>query len=611
MAESRVAIDGVEAVQEHLRRSCGADLSLYERSTLIRHIAGRRGQLRLASLENYLEYLDQQPAEARRLLDAVLGVGSGFFRDSRMWELLAREIIPAIVAGKADGEPIRVWSAGCASGEEVFTLAMVLAESMGWEQFRRRVSIYATDVSEDALAKAREATYDAEALKPVGAELRARYLERGGQGDRFRREIRRSIVFGLHDLSRDPPISRLDLLLCRNVLVYLDLQLRARVAVRLHYALNPGGVLVLGNVDTNPGAHLFEPIDPRWGVFRRTAADHEPQAVALRAKNAEPGLAGSVRLEQEAFTTLPVAQLVVDAGGTLVLANQLARALFHLDAKDLGRPFRDLDLAYRPVELRSLIDQVRIEGTEVVRRGIERSLPLEGTQCLDVRVRPLRDYRGAFLGAVISFDDTTEARTAQSRLRHASEELQSTHQELHSTSEELRTTIEELRATVEELEATNEELHAINEEHEAMNQELQSTNKMLRSMNDQLSERTEELKDSRLLLESILVNIGSGIVVVDRELRVLIWSKKMQELWGLRPDEVQGQSIETLDIGLPVSELLEPLQQCLAGRLGARGLVVRATERRGKALRCRVSMSPLTSEGQVHAVVIRVDEEPS
>jgi two-component system, chemotaxis family, CheB/CheR fusion protein len=610
MAESRVAETSVDALLEYLRQRCGADFSS-KRSDLIRQTAARRREARIASLEEYLGYLDKHPEGVSRLLDALLGEVSQFFQDPEMWELLGRKIIPAIAAGKDDSEPIRVWSAGCASGAEVFTLAIVLAESVGLEQFRRRVSIYATDVSDDALAKARQGIYDAKMLEPVGAALRSRYFEGADNRYRLRRDIRRSIVFGRHDLAHDVPISRLDLLICRNRLVYLDRQTQARVLARFHYALNPRGFLLLGSVDTllDPG-HLFEPVGRAPRVFAKKVSVHEAQALGPGALNAEHRGDRTVQLGQEVFTAMSLAQIVVDADGTLALANRLARTMFDLDGKDLGRPFRDLEVSFQPVELRSLIDRARIEGGEVVRRGVERALPLEGTQYLDVQVKPLRDPRGVFLGAVISFDDTTEARHAQSELRHASEDLQTAHEELQSANEELETTNEELRSTVEELEATNEELHAINEEHEAMNEELHSTNGELRSMNEQLHDRTEELQRSKLVLEAILGNIGSGIVVVDQELNILVWSKKMQDLWGLRADEVQGRSLAKLDIGLPVTDLLDPLRDCLVGSPGGRDLVVTAIERRGRMLRCRVSMTALPAEGEVRAVVIRIGEEP-
>jgi two-component system, chemotaxis family, CheB/CheR fusion protein len=611
MMENRVTPEGVDAVLEYLRQSRGADFSLFKRSALIRQIARRRRQTRVASLEGYLQYLDKHPDEVSRLLDALFDEMNQFFRDPEMWELLGREIVPAIVAGKDDDEPIRIWSAGCVSGEEVFTLAIVLAESLGLEQFRHRVSIYATEASDDVIAKERQAIYDAKMLEPVGAARRSRYFEGASNRYKLRRDIRRSIVFGRHDLVHDVPISRLDLLICRNVLVYLDRQTQARVLGRFHYALNPRGFLLLGRVDTllDP-AHLFEPADLGLRMFRKKVS-HDAQALGPGTSNAEHRGDSTVQLGQEVFTAMSVAQLVVDADGTLALVNRLARTMFDLDGNDLGRPFRDLELAYRPIELRSLIDRARIEGTEVVRRGVERALPLEGTQYLDVQVRPLHDPHGVFLGAMISFEDTTEARQAESELRHASEKLQAAHEELQSANEELETTNEELRATVEELEATNEELHAINEEHEAMNEELQSTNKELRFMNEQVHDRTEELKHSTLLLEAILGNIGSGIVVVDQELDILVWSKRMQDLWGLRADEVQGRSLAKLDIGLPVTDLLESLRDCLAGCSGGRDLVVSAMERRGRTLRCRVSMTAFPAEGRSRAVVIRIDDQPS
>src|SRR5262249_45963368 len=198
---------------------------------------------------------------------------TAFFRDPDAWHTLASQVLPAIVSSKREGESIRVWSAGCASGEEAFTLAMLWAEQLGLEEYRRRVKVYATDVDEDALTKARHATYDDKEVETVPPNLRSRYFERSNHRFTFRADARRAVIFGRHDLIDDAPISRLDLLVCRNTLIYLNAETQGRILARFHFALNERGFLFLGKAEMLlTHATLFHPIDLKHRFFSK-----EPQ----------------------------------------------------------------------------------------------------------------------------------------------------------------------------------------------------------------------------------------------------------------------------------------------------------------------------------------------
>jgi two-component system CheB/CheR fusion protein len=316
-----------------------------------------------------------------------------------------------------------------------------------------------------------------------------------------------------------------------------------------------------------------------------------------------------MRLRESALEVSPLAQLVVDVNGVLVLANERARVLFALVATDLGRPIQDLKISYRPVEIRSCIDQAYGERRPVLLRDVEWHSSAGETRWLDVQVTPLTDAGGVVLGAGIAFSDVTAAKRLQRDLEHANQELETAYEELQSTNEELETTNEELQSTVEELETTNEELQSTNEELETMNEELQSTNEELHTINEELRQRSEELNSVNAFLESILTSLRGGVTVVDREFKILVWNDQAAELWGLRAEEVIGRSLLALDIGLPVERLKQPMRESLGGERQFLELELEATNRRGRPIVCRVGCAPLRDpNGDVRGVIVTMDE---
>jgi two-component system CheB/CheR fusion protein len=263
-----------------------------------------------------------------------------------------------------------------------------------------------------------------------------------------------------------------------------------------------------------------------------------------------------------------------------------------MKTSDVGRPLQDLEVSYRPVELRSLIDRVETERRTVSSKEVEWA-PLGGrARHLDIQVSPLSDPVGRHAGVVVSFTDVSRYHSLAEELDHARRDLETAYEELQSTVEELETTNEELQSTNEELETTNEELQSTNEELETMNEELQSTNEELETMNDELRDRTDETLQANSFLGSVLSGIHQGVVVVDRGLRVVAWSRRATELWGLRDDEVEGENLLNLDIGLAVQQLRDPIRHVLAGAQ-AEGVELDGHDRRGKPVRVRISFAPL------------------
>src|SRR5215471_21363399 len=227
---------------DYIRRVRRFDFSGYKRSSLSRRISKRMQDGHCDSYADYQDYLEVHPNEFGELFNTILINVTSFFRDAAAWDYVAAEVVPRIVSGKQMGEPIRVWSAGCASGEEAYSLAMLLCEVLGVDQFRARVKIYGTDADEEALTKARQANYSMRELDGVPADYIERYFDQGNGGTgsyTFRSDLRRSVIFGRHDLVQDAPISRLDLLLCRNTLMYFNAETHQRILERFNFALGP------------------------------------------------------------------------------------------------------------------------------------------------------------------------------------------------------------------------------------------------------------------------------------------------------------------------------------------------------------------------------------
>ena len=603
-----------EALLVHLKETRGFDFTGYKRASLTRRIQKRMQTVGVDAYDEYARYLAAHAEEFAHLFNTILINVTSFFRDEASWEYLRDEVVPRILADRPATEPIRVWSAGCATGEEAYSLAMAFAEALP-AGTRDRLKVYATDVDEDALTIARQGVYGAKSVEAVPPPLLEKYFDRLENRYAFRKEFRRLVIFGRNDLIQDAPISRIDLLVCRNALMYFDAETQARILARFHFALNDGGYLLLGRAETLL-SHMstFAPVDLKRRVFTKVAraSVRDRLLVASRAAG-DDGRAGASQrqLRHAALEHAPLAQIVVDRAGVLAAANHRARTLFGLTADDVGRPLQDLKLSYRPAELRSRIQQVYADRRPVTLHDVEWRGSVE-VHSLEVHVTPLPDETGEPAGVAVAFVDVTAQRTLQIELDHSHQELESAYEELQSTNEELETTNEELQSTVEELETTNEELQSTNEELETMNEELQATNEELQTMNDELRRRGDELNEVNDFLESIFTSVRSGIVVLDRDLDVLVWNSRAEDLWGARHAEVQGTSFFALDIGLPVEQLKAPLRATVAGDREGFELSLAATNRRGRAITCRVSGAPLVggADRSTQGVILFLDEEP-
>jgi two-component system CheB/CheR fusion protein len=600
---------GVDAVVRYLREARLFDFTGYKRGTLTRRIDRRMQQVGIDHYEAYVDYLEVHPEEFEVLFNTILINVTGFFRDSDTWDIIKQTVIPDITSRQ--DTPVRVWSAGCATGQEAYSTVMLLGEVLGIDALRERVKVYATDLDDEALEYARQATYTSKEVEGIPPDLLEKYFERHGTGYTFDGDLRRSVIFGRHDLLRDAPISRTNFLLCRNTLMYFNAEMQRQLINRLHFSLADHGFLVLGKVEMLNQPELFAPVEAKHRLFQKVShASLREQLLAMAGQGTAGADAEDDRIVEMAFEHRASPEILLDAAGIVLGINARARNLFGVGADAVGLPFQDLEVSYRPVELRSRIDEVLAEGRVVELDEVSRWTPSGDLTFLDVKLVPIsvgQQHRGV----VITFVDVTRHRQLQEELEQTHRELEVAYEEVQSTNEELETTNEELQSTIEELETTNEELQSTNEELETMNEELQSTNEELQAANEELRDRTAEINETNAYIESVLASLDSSVIVVDRELQVRVWNGLSFDMWGLHPDEVEGRALPGLDIGFPVDALNAPIRACLTGDGGAEVHTLDALSRRGTTMRCRARVAPLMgSGGAIEGAIVLISEEP-
>jgi two-component system, chemotaxis family, CheB/CheR fusion protein len=530
------------------------DFRGYKKTTLERRFRHRMFQLKLGGYAAYGEYIRKHPDETNELLNTLLINVTEFFRDPPAWEILRHEILPPLLKRIKPGHSFRAWSAGCASGEEPYSIAILLAEYFGPRIQDYDIKIYATDIDEEALSIARRGEYSADAVRPVRPEWREKYFH--GKGLlAVNREIRRLLIFGRSNLAQDAPISHVNLLVCRNLLIYFDSDLQKQILARLHYALEPGGVLFLGKSESQlTNSQQFQRVNARWRIFQRISnLSVVEERIEPRQDMMEPPTAPVTRATQELegmrqqqrylLEALRIGIFALSADDTVVQHNTSALTLCGLPPGNLvGRRLADTDVFIRIMDLGSQLQATRPnnESSRFQRRintGTEEKL-------MEVTIRPLLDEKGQRSGTLIYIED----QTLQEKLQITVEELESTREELQSANEELETTNEELQSTNEELETTNEELQSTNEELQSLNEELETTNQ-------ELEERTKELDQVNSVYAQTLEKIRLPVMLVDQERRIEFWNAHALRIFGFK----SKPPVELIIDQLPLSENLKNL----------------------------------------------------
>lgn len=553
----------LKGLLQELAEQRGFDFRGYKKTTLERRFRRRMFQLNLGSYADYGEYIRKNPDEINELLSTILINVTEFFRDPPAWEILRHEIVPPILRRVKPGHSFRAWSAGCASGEEAYSMAILLAQYFGTHIQDYDIKIYATDIDEDALNTARRGEYSVEGLRRVRPEWREKYFH--GKGLlRVNREIRRLVIFGRSNLVQDAPISHVNLLLCRNVLIYFDAELQKQILNRLHYALEDGGILFLGKSESQlTNSSQFQRLNSRWRIFQRiTAAPFLEERPEQGQENAEPVANGRplrnnhelefLRQQQRyMLETLRIGVISLGPDDAITQHNSSALTLLGLQPANLaGRRLSDTDIMIRIPELNSQLQATRLNNEST--RFQTRSKVGTEEKRLEMSLRPLLNAAGDRSGTIVYIDD----QTLQEKLQSTVEELESTSEELQSANEELETTNEELQSTNEELETTNEELQSTNEELETTNEELQSLNEELETTNQELEERTKELDQVNSVYAQTLEKIRMPVLLVNQDRHIEFWNTMALRLFGFKSKPPVALTIDQLPLSKALKELL-------------------------------------------------------
>jgi two-component system CheB/CheR fusion protein len=550
-----------ELLQE-LAEQRNFDFRGYKKTTLERRFRRRMFQLSLGGYAEYGDYIRAHPNEVTDLLNTLLINVTEFFRDSPAWEILRHEILPPLLNQVKPGHSFRAWSAGCASGEEPYSIAILLAEYFGDRIQDCDVKIYATDIDEEALNSARRGEYSPEAVKQVRPEWREKYFH-GKDSLRVKRELRRLVIFGRSNLGEDAPISHVNLLVCRNVLIYFDSDLQKRILTRLHYALEPGGVLFLGKSESQlTNSQQFQRVNSRWRIFQRSVSspllDEHPEPrqdrterPANQHRRSNHELDGMRLQHRHLLDTINVGVLALAADDTITEQNASALTLCGLPSGNLlGKRLFDTDLFLRIPDLGTQLQATRLNNQSShfptrVKNGSAEKL-------LEITVRPVLDAKGQRSGTLVYLED----QTVQEKLHTTVEELESTSEELQSANEELETTNEELQSTNEELETTNEELQSTNEELETTNEELQSLNEELETTNQELQERTKELDQVNGVYALTLERIRRPVMLVNEDRHIEFWNAMALRLFGFKSKPPMDLTIDQLPLSDHLRNLL-------------------------------------------------------
>ena len=612
-----------KAICEILLDHTGHDFSGYKTRTFYRRIERRMQILQIPSLPAYVDRLREDPGEVNTLFrDLLIGV-TNFFRDTKAFEALQQLVMPRLFEGKGPSDTIRVWVPGCATGEEVYSLAILLREQAEQSRSRAKIQVFATDIDEAALAVARAGRYPDTLLQGVSKDRLERFFTSEGTSYVVNKSIRDVCVFSSHSVLRDPPFSRMDLISCRNLLIYLNSELQTHVIPILHYALKPNGFLFLGTSE-NVTQHgdLFSSIDKKSRIFQRRGDDaampHVP-VLFRRPAVAGGGLAESkeptgrsVRQSMEArvLEHYSPAHVVVSREGDVI--NYSGGTGKYLEAP-AGRPSRAL-MAMARKGLRQPLRSALQEAVESQRTAVRDNVELERagkSERVRITVEPLRGDGNESLYLVVFGDlrlRALEERPARPRkgkardgnLEQLERELRETRERLQSMAEEYETAIEELKSSNEEMVSVNEELQSTNEELETSKEELQAVNEELQTVNHELTVKIDELDRANSDLKNLYESTDIATVFLDRELIVRSFTPAVTRIFNLIPGD-RGRPLTDIFHHLDYAELPQDIQQIF----GVRQPFERRVNRRDCAAHYIVRALPYwTGSGKVEGAVL-------
>ncbi|MER8833482.1 CheR family methyltransferase [Mesorhizobium sp. M0909] len=578
-AEIDRARDEIYAI---LRSHSGHDFSGYKAKTFLRRVKRRMQITQLQSISTYIERLKRDPDEVAKLFRDLLINVTSFFRDAEAFKLLEDKIIPQIFEGRNASDAVRVWVPGCATGEEVFSIGMLMRERMEKLPAPPRVQIFATDIDEPALAVARAARYPEALLHGLSAERRQRFFHSDGESYVLAKEVRELCIFSPHSLIRDPPFSRMDMISCRNLLIYFGPQIQNRVVPIFHHALRPGGYLFLGTSES-VGQHgdLFATVDKKQRIFqaREHATPRPPVLIgngftaalpAGRRGSKNDGASHSLRqaIEAQVLERFAPPHVLVNGDGDIVYYS--ARTGKYLEAPQ-GAPSRQLlTLARRGLrlEMRAALREAATTRRTVVRENIAVEEDDGQLQFITLTVEPYTERSNGEPLYLVLFNPVGQAQIRSDPARESrgtddaadlERELRDTRERLQSTIEEYETALEEVKSSNEELVSVNEEAQSTNEELEASKEEMQSLNEELNTINAELTGKIEELDRANSDLRNLFESTEIATIFLDRNLVVRTFTPAASSFFNLRPSDV-GRPLTDLSSQLDYPELKRHIQ---------------------------------------------------
>ena len=568
-----------------IRSGTGHDFSHYKRNTTYRRIQRRMAVHQIEDIGDYIRYLQENPGEVKMLFKDLLITVTNFFRDPKAFEALGEKVILPMVDEKTAGANIRVWITGCATGEEAYSVAILFSEAMETLKKHFDVQIFATDMNVKAIDYARRGTYPESIIADVSEERLKHYFVKSDSSYTVKKQIREMVIFATQDMIKDAPFSKLDLICCRNVLIYLDAVLQKKLLPLFHYTLKPGGFLFLGTSETiGDFPDRFSPVDIKWKIFknRKTVAsrvfEHPvtpfPDKEAAPARVAEPAVAN---IRQMAERTI-----LKDYAPPCVLIDEKFDILYFHGETDRylklpeGEPsFNILKMAPEDLhyKLRTLLHKASGGKDTVTAKGLKIRHNNE-VMMINLVLRPLSVVGGKGKFIMVMFEEASEKagagskkkrgsdRTADPRIAVLEQELQSTKEYLQTTVEELETSNEELKSTNEELQSTNEELQSSNEELETSREELQSSNEELTTVNTELQSKVEESSDVNNDLSNILASARVGTIFLDGHANIRRFTPSAKLFFKLIESDV-GRSISDIVHNLKYENLSEDISDVL------------------------------------------------
>lgn len=603
----------------------GHDFTNYKRPTLLRRLERRINIRNLPDLPAYAAFLEQHPDEANALLKDLLISVTNFFRDKKAFEVIEHEILPVLMRGKKMEDLLRIWVAGCATGEEAYSIAMLLAEKTMGIIDAPKIQIFATDIDLSAIAQAREGCYTLNDAADISPERLRRFFNKEGDGYRIRREVRETVMFAHHNFLKDPPFSHLDMVTCRNVMIYLNQAAQERVIETFHFALKPGGYLFLGSSESVDGAtdmyavynrenHIFQSRQTAPRVYPMPEPvpgfyfdKLKPVVTSQENKNKILNRISFGDLHQQLLEEYAPPSIVINEEYDIVHLTERAGRYLQIAGGELSHNLLKLVKPELRLELRSALYQAVQCQSAVESGGLKVSIE-DKTETVNIHIHPVLRAGDTARGFILVLFEPTMDEGRQSAIllasdepvaRHLEEELTRLKTQLRSSNEQHEFQAEELKASNEELQAMNEELRSAAEELETSKEELQSINEELRTVNQELKVKIEETSITGNNLRNLINSTDIGTVFLDRSFRVVLFTPAAREIFNLIPADY-GRPLSDITSHLEYDDLLKDAETVLH-KLNLAEREVRTKD--GRAYLMRVSPYR-TDDDRIKGVVI-------